>query len=104
MAGKKGMKATGRPKVDDPRVNITIRVSQETAAKLHTLRECGFKVGRWMDTEIEKFFHSTTTQEFVKVPGEIVKDIHGQLHAKSVQIDSNIFKFGDRVEVSITKE
>ena len=60
MSGKKGMKATGRPRVADPRVNITIRISQETAQRIKTLRECGFKVGRWMDTEIEKFFHSTT--------------------------------------------
>lgn len=62
MAGKKGMKATGRPKVADPRVTITIRVAAETAQRLRTLRECGFKVGRWVDTEIGKFFPACTDE------------------------------------------
>ena len=60
MSGRKGMKGGGRPRAEAPRVTITIRVAQETAQRIRTLRECGFKVGRWMDTEIEKFFHSAT--------------------------------------------
>ena len=49
-------------------------------------------------------FFIDSLPESVQVSGEIVKDMHGQLHAKSSQIDSDIFKFGDLVEVSITKE
>lgn len=49
MSGKKGMKATGRPRVADPRVNITIRVAQETAQRIREMRADGFKIGRFLD-------------------------------------------------------
>ena len=56
MSGKKGMKATGRPKVADPRVNITIRISQETRTRIQALRRYGFNAGRWMDDQIERMY------------------------------------------------
>lgn len=58
MSGKKGMKATGRPRVADPRVNITIRVAQETAQRVSELRaQEGFKLGRFVDGMIEAYYN-----------------------------------------------
>lgn len=57
MSGKKGMKATGRPRVADPRVNITIRVAQETRTRIQALRRYGFNTGRWMDEQIETMYN-----------------------------------------------
>lgn len=52
MAGKKGMKATGRPKIENPRVTITIRVAAETAQRIRQMRANGFKLGRYLDNKI----------------------------------------------------
>lgn len=57
MSGKKGMKATGRPRVADPRVNITIRVAPETAQRIRGLRDNGFRAGRWLDGLIADLYY-----------------------------------------------
>ena len=49
MAGKKGMKATGRPRTAAPRVTMTIRVAPETAQRIREMRADGFKIGRFID-------------------------------------------------------
>lgn len=55
MAGKKGMKGGGRPKTEDPRVLLTVRVSGESARLIKALRKYGFNIGRWIDRELEMY-------------------------------------------------
>ena len=48
------MKGGGRKKIDNPRVQVNVKVSQETYWKMKELREGGWKMGRWLDLEIGK--------------------------------------------------
>lgn len=54
MAGVKGMKGGGRHKAETPRVQVTVRVAQETNERIKELRKQGWRFGRWLDLEIPK--------------------------------------------------
>lgn len=47
------MKA-GRPKIENTRQTYTMRLDRETIRKIKVLKKSGFKIGRWIDSEISK--------------------------------------------------